>query len=173
MSVHDILRTSTREEHAAVDACITLLNLQTTRGYETFLHAHLDALKKLTHAFRNEDEVDFSSLIGALKHDLSFMGANFTNCWPNNEQSVEPLHGLGVGYVIRGSRHGARIIKKEIPQQFPVEYLSLIPFVSWSGFLADLNGSESMMIEIVTSARCAFDQFLESTIRQIDLNESA
>jgi heme oxygenase len=74
-----------------------------------------------------------------------------------------PSAGLGIAYVIRGSRLGAAFLRRGLAKALSTSYLDFVPTLSWTEFLGQLefdanqpNGTS----EAILAARSAFKVFV-------------
>ena len=136
-SMHAALRLATSPDHQRVDRAISRFDLGCAQGYAAFLSLNTAALESLRPHWRDLDTAEFDGLLGALAADLASFGATrlAASAVPGG-----PINGLGLAYVVRGARLGARILRQRVPAGFPAAYLDFAPSLSWPGFLQQLNG---------------------------------
>ena len=108
-SIHLRLKLATRDEHNGVDLALSRFNLADADDYAAFLDLNHSALTALRPHWRSEDEADFTGVVDALATDLIDLGIE-----PSTEADplFSPIDGLGLSYVIRGSRLGSKILRK-------------------------------------------------------------
>ncbi|MGK2873536.1 MAG: biliverdin-producing heme oxygenase [Alphaproteobacteria bacterium] len=159
------LRLATQNDHHNLDETISKINLSDLQGYVTFLCIHHHALENLMPHSRPEDQADFESMARCARNDLAILGEAPTSLPAARIVRQPNLHGLGVAYVVRGSRLGARFIRAKIPDGFPASYLSFAPALSWSDFLKQLQAfsdrncplSDESVLKSATAAFAVFD----------------
>lgn len=135
-SMHAALRAATSLDHQRVDRAISRFDLGCAQGYAAFLSLNIAALESLRPHWRDLDTAEFDGLLGALAADLGWFGAT-----PLAAPAAPggPINGLGLAYVVRGARLGARILRQRVPAGFPAAYLDFALSLSWPGFLRQLN----------------------------------
>jgi heme oxygenase (biliverdin-IX-beta and delta-forming) len=157
-SMHASLRLATSLDHQRVDQAISRFDLACAQGYAAFLDLNATALASLRPSWREVDTAEFDGLLEALAMDLGAFGA--TPSPGAAMQPASPIDGLGLAYVVRGARLGARILRQRVPTGFPAAYLDFAPALSWPRFLRQLNdpaeGSPGRAAAIVQGARAAF-----------------
>jgi heme oxygenase len=159
--VHKALRAATRNDHALLDRMLLRLNLSLADDYRLFLSFHIAALPALRRYWRPEDREDFEAMIRCLQFDLGAMADPTQLPIPCSEVPADS-HGIGIAYVIRGSRLGAAALRRSIPDSFQTSYLDFSPAVSWPQFLAQLEciaENPNAIDKAILAARCAFDSF--------------
>jgi heme oxygenase len=114
-TVHRMLRTATRNDHALIDGMLLPLGLAKAPDYELFLSIHAESPQALAEVWRDEDGKDFRALLGFLRSDLATLGSPTSAscihaCIPASRGA-----GLGVAYVIRESRLGAAFLRRGVP----------------------------------------------------------
>jgi heme oxygenase (biliverdin-IX-beta and delta-forming) len=138
-TVHRTLRAGTRDDHVLIDAMLLPLDLAKAPDYELYLSIHAESLQALAGIWRGEDSKDFQAMLGLLRSDLATL---------ESPPSVRSLHacisaslgaGLGVAYVIRGSRLGAAVLRRSVPANMPTSYLDFVPSLPWRDFLPQLE----------------------------------
>jgi heme oxygenase (biliverdin-IX-beta and delta-forming) len=158
------LRHSTREQHRALDAALSRYDLAQRNDYEAFLRIHLRALTELQSQWRNEDAAEFDRLLSMIESDLGCRNITTTECSHRRTQESAPAHAIGISYVIRGSRLGAALLRRRVPEDFPAAYLSAQIEPSWRDFLEQLenyaqSAKPAEIIEAIGGARMAFGVF--------------
>jgi heme oxygenase len=162
-TVHRTLRNGTRNDHALIDRMLLPLDLAKAQDYELFLSIHVQSLQALDGARRGEDGNDFQAMLGSLCNDLATLGS------PTSARRVPACTaaslgaGLGVAYVIRGSRLGAAILRRRVPAGMPTSYLDFTPTLSWSDFLGQLEslaGDPAGTQAAIDAARSTFAAFV-------------
>jgi heme oxygenase len=133
------LRVSTREQHRTLDAALSRYDLTDRSRYEDFLRIHLYSLTELQSRWRTEDDAEFAHLLSMLENDLGCRTAAATESWRSRTQESAPAQAIGISYVIRGSRLGAALLRRRVPEDFPTEYLSAQLGLSWRAFLEQLE----------------------------------
>lgn len=163
LTLHERLRESTRPEHRLIDETLSRLNLACPAEYGVFLGIHRQAMQLLAPRWRSEDRADFDDLLGCLEADLRELGCP-VSARPRAEGPRASLRSWGVGYVIRGSRLGAVILRQRVPPGAPAAYLSFVPRVSWPNFLRGLERNATAQgagaeAQIIRGAKTAFSAF--------------
>jgi len=94
------------------------------------------ALTVLRPHWRRADEDDFNGLVDALAADLAALGME-----PSDEVDPVrgPIDGLGLAYVVRGSRLGSKILRKRVGPGLPTEYFGFRLGQPWARFLDELD----------------------------------
>jgi heme oxygenase len=140
-ALHRSLRAATRSAHAGVDRQIAQLDLTRREDYGRLLSIHHAVLQDLKSEWRPEDRDDFRAMSRRLQNDLRVLGFPTANP-PAMLRSPPFAEGnkLGIAYVIRGSRLGAGVLRPRIASQFSASYFDFEPALSWSQFLAQLQG---------------------------------
>lgn len=162
-SLRSTLRTSTAEDHRAIDRTLSHLDLADAPPYRRFRHIQLAALKALSAPWGTNDREDLESLIGCLHEDLAIEYPSHTGvCDPIATNT--PFHDAGIANVVRGSRLGAGVLLQRVRPGLPTRYLSHRPTLSGSQFLARLTAlDEGAGVEAIeqsiASARSAFGAF--------------
>jgi heme oxygenase len=137
-AVHRMLRAATRDDHASIDRMLLPFDLHQTEDYRNFLNIHFAALSVLRSDWRTQDSADFGQLLHCAQTDLAILGAQATV--PTlTDAPTNPAVGLGIGYVIRGSRRGAEILRRDVGVGLPTAYLDFVPTLSWAAFLVELE----------------------------------
>jgi heme oxygenase len=161
--LHRALRSATRNDHALIDRMLLPFDLKRPEDYRVFLNIHFEALLALKGAWRQQDSEDFEKMLRCLDTDLGTWGTprNATPVLACRPASIGA--GLGVAYVIRGSRLGAAVLRRGVATTLTTSYLDFVPKLSWAEFLvqldstaADSNGTE----EAILAARSTFNVFV-------------
>lgn len=162
-TVHRMLRSGTRSDHALIDGMLVAFDLTKARDYELFLSIHAESLQALAGVWRDEDGEDFRAMLGLLKSDLAILGSSTSASCTHACITASRGAGLGVAYVLRGSRLGAAFLRRSVPAAMPTSYLDFAPTLSWSDFLDQLEilagdpaGGQAAMV----AARNTFAVFL-------------
>jgi heme oxygenase len=160
-SLHELLRDATRREHHALDTALSGLDLAHPADYRLFLTVHFRALGELRPRWRDCDVADFQALQACLSQDLELAVEA-----PGASEATA-ASALGVGYVIRGSRLGAKVLRARVPEIFPTAYLDCAMTCSWRHFLLELEQSVSDLSvayerDMVEGARLAFATFADN-----------
>ncbi|HEY0801150.1 MAG TPA: biliverdin-producing heme oxygenase [Steroidobacteraceae bacterium] len=158
------LRRSTREQHRALDTALSRYDLSLRKDYEAFLGIHWRALTELQNQWRKEDDAEFARLSSMIKNDLGCKGATPPQSYRTQTQESARAHAIGVCYVIRGSRLGAALLRRRVPEDFPAAYLSAQLELSWRDFLLQLenyarSAKPAEILQAVCGARAAFGVF--------------
>ncbi|WP_225206421.1 biliverdin-producing heme oxygenase [Novosphingobium huizhouense] len=122
--VRSWLRDATREAHARVDAAFAAFRLDDAASYRRFLTAHGQVLAPL------ERWLDAGALLPgwqgrarAVDADLRDFAAELPDPPSLGWQHDEAMR-LGALYVLEGSRMGAAVLAREVPEAFPKRYLT-------------------------------------------------
>jgi heme oxygenase len=162
-SAHLALRAATRNDHALIDRMMLPFDLKRPEDYRAFLTIHFEALLALRGNWRPQDSEDFERMIRCLDTDLQTLGTlrnpmPIPACIPSS-----PGAGLGIAYVIRGSRLGAAVLRRGVAKALSTSYLDFVPTLSWTEFLGQLefeanepNGTS----EAILAARSTFSVFV-------------
>jgi heme oxygenase len=161
-AVHRILRADTRNDHTLIDRMLLPLDLSRPRDYELFLSIDADSLQALDQVWRGEDGQDFQAMLDLLSSDLATLGSprsagSMHACAPASVGA-----GLGIAYVIRGSRLGAAVLRRGVPASMPSAYLDFAPTLSWSNFLEQMEilaGDPAGTQTAILAARSTFAVF--------------
>jgi heme oxygenase (biliverdin-IX-beta and delta-forming) len=172
-TVRRMLRTATRNDHALIDGMLLPLDLAKSQDYGQFLAIHAESLQAVAGIWRDEDSKDFQAMLGFLRSDLAALGLPtgarcIHACIPANRGA-----GLGVAYVIRGSRLGAAFLRKSVPASMPSSYLDFAPTLSWSDFLDQLEllaDDPAATQAALLAARSTFAVFLGASSRGQELS---
>jgi heme oxygenase len=135
-SMHVRLKLATRLDHRRVDRLMTRYDLGQPETYGAFLSLNFRALTALRPHWLGADESDFAGLIEALAADLAALGMP-----PSGDVDPEPgpIDGLGLAYVVRGSRLGSKILRKRVGLGLPTEYFGFRLGQPWARFLDELD----------------------------------
>jgi len=139
-------------------------DLNRAEDYRFFLNVHLTALVTLRAEYRPGDVEDFDRLLDCVRRDLRTMGDTIAILPPCFRASTKAFTGLGIAYVIRGSRLGAAVLRRSIAGDAPTSYLDFVPGLSWPAFLAELEciaNDPAGRAEAARSARDTFDIFVD------------
>jgi heme oxygenase len=157
VSIHARLKGATRRDHHRVDHSISRFNLACPVDYVAFLSINSAALASLRSRWRSADDADFNALAQSLTDDLSAMGGDHP---PGLIPDPGPIDGLGLAYVVRGSRLGSKVLRKRVAPGLPTAYLDFEPTLSWRQLLQQLDDAESGGIEageiIIAGAQATF-----------------
>jgi heme oxygenase (biliverdin-IX-beta and delta-forming) len=141
---------------------LSRFDLKRAEDYRAFLNIHFAALVILKADWRLQDREDFTQMLGCVREDLETLGCTPTvspilDCTPASHS-----RGLGISYVVRGSRLGAMILRRGVGANLPTSYLDFAPALSWAAFLSELesiaedpNGTD----EAIRAARSTFNMF--------------
>jgi heme oxygenase len=161
-AVHRALRTATREDHASIDRMLLRFDLNRAEDYRIFLTIHLAALSELQGEWRSQDHEDFSGMLNCLRADLKALGWATASVAASGTPQASPSRGLGTAYVIRGSRLGAAVLRRDIVSAVPTSYLDFSPVLGWTAFLAELEAIAEVpnaKQDAARAARAAFGVF--------------
>jgi heme oxygenase (biliverdin-IX-beta and delta-forming) len=158
-AVHRLLRTATREDHASIDRMLLRFDLNRLEDYRIFLTIHLAALSALQVEWRPEDGADFSSMLDCLRADLKALGWTAATPPAAGNMPVSVPRGLGIAYVVRGSRLGGAVLRRDIVGELPTSYLDFVPTLGWTRFLAELESIADIPNAKQEAARAARNTF--------------
>jgi heme oxygenase len=160
--VHRALRDSTRDDHALIDRLLLRFDLNRPEDYRVFLAIHFGALSTLRTQWRPQDSEDFEQMLRCLRTDLGTLGT------PMSETPIQACvpaglcTGMGLAYVIRGSRLGAAFLRRGVARMLSTSYLDFVPVLSWAEFLGQLESIAEVpdgTVEAIRTARAAFNVF--------------
>jgi heme oxygenase (biliverdin-IX-beta and delta-forming) len=159
------LRTATRSDHVILDRQILHVDLTRREHYGLFLHLHYSALKNLEADWRAEDRADFAAMLRCVQADLRTLRIAAPPLYPTGRTSLHTGDGLGIAYVLRGSRLGAAFLRRRVPNHYPTAYLDFIPALSWTDFLVQLESSakppnSNHEHDTIRGARITFEIFV-------------
>ena len=135
-SIHLRLKLATRLEHRRVDHALSRFELGDADDYAAFLRLNHSALTALRPHWRREDEPDFAGLVDALGTDLIDLGAEPSDAV---EPLSGPIDGLGLSYVVRGSRLGSKILRRRVSDDQPTSYFDFRMEMPWARFLDEFD----------------------------------
>ena len=168
MSARQALRAATAAEHDRVDALFSAYDLGGARGYARFLAAQAAALLPVEAALDGAGAADLlpcwpERRRGALlAQDLSRLGLPPPAPVPP-PPFADAAALLGGIYVLEGSRLGAAVLRRGLPDSLPQAFLCAPqPRGAWAKLLAKLDSAlngEGELISAVTSAKRTFDCF--------------
>jgi heme oxygenase len=160
--LHRALRTSTLSDHATIDRMLLPFDLNRSEDCRIFLRIHLTALVNLQADWRMQDRDDFEQMIRCIQRDLRTLGSAIATPALLSCTASNPARGLGIAYVIRGSRLGAGVLRRRVVSNLPTSYLDFIPALSWTAFLLELESvahDPTARSEATRAARDAFNVF--------------
>ncbi|MCW1383395.1 biliverdin-producing heme oxygenase [Novosphingobium sp. KCTC 2891] len=118
-----LLRTSTREWHDRVDRAFSRYPLQQAATYRAFLAAHARALIPLEQWIVAEHLLPgWTGRSAAVADDLAALAAPPPPA-PRLDWTPTAPARWGALYVIEGSRLGASVLVRDVPQDLPTGYL--------------------------------------------------
>lgn len=161
-SVQSTLRAATRGAHASIDRMLLPLNLSQAEDYRLFLEIHSAALVRLQADWRPRDAPDFAQMLQSLQADLQTLGCPTTAPPRLSHTMTATFVGLGIGYVLRGSRLGAAVLRRGVARGLPTAYLDFVPTVSWASFLLELESianDPSGRAQVTRAAQSTFNTF--------------
>ncbi|AQR60255.1 hypothetical protein BZG35_00225 [Brevundimonas sp. LM2] len=135
-SVHLRLKQATRLDHETVDQAMSGFDLTDRDAYGAFLQLNHTAMIALRPHWRAADAVDFDALVEALAADLAALGLRPS---PPADPLAGRIDGLGLSYVVRGSRLGSRILRRRVGPGLPTAYLDLRLGEPWARLLDQLT----------------------------------
>ncbi len=174
--VHRALRTATRNDHAWIDRMLLPFDLRRAEDYRIFLNIHFATLVAVRADWRLQDSEDFEQMLRCVQVDLGTLECA-TTLPPISPRTPASLSkGLGIAYVVRGSRLGAAVLRCGVGGTFPTSYLDFVPALSWPKFLSELESiadDPSGRDDAARAARSTFNIFAsEFTQRQGVMSES-
>ena len=170
-ALHRILRAATRNDHALIDRMLLRFDLNRSADYIDFLNVHFAALLALQADWRPQDDADFTQMLNCLQVDLRRLGVQTATQPHSPRVPTSPANGVGIAYVVRGSRLGAAVLRRSITAEHPTSYLDFVPALSWSLFLVDLEvivGQPNGSNEVTAAAQGAFNVFVREFKRLQD-----
>lgn len=135
-SIHVRLKLATWPDHRRVDRLISGFDLGRPETYGAFLALNFEALSALRPHWRGADEADFAGLIEALAADLAALRMESSG---EVDPVPGPVDGLGLAYVVRGSRLGSKILRKRVGPGLPTDYFDFRLGKPWARFLEELD----------------------------------
>jgi heme oxygenase len=164
------LRAETAQKHEAVEEAMSRWNLSDRGGYAAFLSVHHAALKSLASQWRFDDRPDFEAMLRRLEADHAALGVPV---WEPSPADAPSANGMGIAYVVRGSRLGSRVLRKRVAAHFPATFLGQEPSLTWSGFLDQLDRCSrdtelAGQADVVSGARATFDLFRTIALQRGD-----
>jgi heme oxygenase len=161
-TVHQALRAATRNDHALIDRMLLPFDLSKAEDYRMFLNIHFAALITVQADWRLQDSEDFERMLRCVRADLKALGCKVPPT-SRTRPSASPATGLGIAYVIRGSRLGAAVLRRGVVGELPTAYLDFVPALSWAQFLTELESltdDPRGTHEAVCAARGIFNTFV-------------
>jgi heme oxygenase len=140
-NAHRLLREATRDAHEALDALFTGFDLTSVEGYRRFIGAQADALLPAEAAL---DAANASAVVEdwparrrghllAADRDALGLSSRIVVDAPPVEAAAATAGAL---YVLEGSRHGARHLRKMVPSGSPTSFLDADhPSGNWAKIL--------------------------------------
>lgn len=179
MTMHNFLRTNTRQWHDRVDQAFTQFDLTTLSGYGTFLKVHCRAIERCESDLADWNVAErFPGWMGAMRmpalladlDQLSLSRPPPLNSLPGaaSPRAVSDAELVGMMYVLEGSRLGGRVLAKCVRQSSDARcrsataYLNHDGGVSWQSFLGRLSAlrfSNQQMNAALAAAIEIFGQF--------------
>jgi heme oxygenase len=166
--VHQSLRAATRNDHAWIDRMLLPFNLSRSEDYRIFLNIHFAALVILQADWRLQDSQDFNQMLRCVQADLGMPECKTTASAITPRTPPNLFTGLGIAYVVRGSRLGAVALRRGVAAHFSTSYLDFVPALSWPEFLIELesiaddpNGRD----DATRAARSTFNTFVTEFTR--------
>ena len=168
--LRDRLRVATSKDHAALDAIASALDFDTAFGYGGFLWASAAALIPLEQALERAgvdgwlEDWPLRSRRAALALDLAALDVSP----PVSKPEPTPSRAFGVGllYVLEGSRLGARVLARRVRgagPDLPIAYLTHgDDGDAWRSFLTWLEAQPKVGLrtdEAIAGARYGFQCF--------------
>ena len=164
-ALHRALRAATRSDHVLLDRMILDLDLTRRDHYGLFLQVHYSALLDLEADWLAEDRADFAAMLRCVQSDLHILQITTPPLSLGGRAALHAHNGLGVAYVLRGSRLGASFLRRKVPTPYPTAYLDFTPALSWPQFLAQLAASSNPPRaehdhDVARGARITFEIFV-------------
>lgn len=167
MKTRFALKEATDEVHRELDNRLSRLDLSKRDDYRKFLDFHAKVLPALESSL---DQGGLSDLVEgwensrrttAIERDLAVLGRRMPAAVP-----VPKLNGtaelLGTAYVVEGSRLGGRVLRKQVGDGLPADFLSDADSC-WPKVVAALDRflySDALIDEAIGAARRCFALFL-------------
>lgn len=174
MSIRGLLRQATSSLHAELDTQVTSLLNGGERGYVAFLRGSAGAVFPIEHAL---EAARIASILPDWKQHsrrqaLSLDLADF-EAIPEDVLSFPDIHsdafGLGVLYVLEGSRLGASLLARRLSESPSKRVRTATRYLNhgtgqrlWPRFLECLETTQSVRLathEAIAGAQCAFATF--------------
>lgn len=124
---HRLLREATREPHERLDALFGGFDLSTREGYARFIGAQASAMIAVEAALEAAGAADVIDNWperrrgDALRNDAATLGIEPMRLDPPSLSDHAEI--AGALYVVEGSRHGARFLRKQVPDALPTAFL--------------------------------------------------
>jgi heme oxygenase len=166
--VHRTLRAATRNDHALIDRMLLPFALSRVDDYRMFLGFHFAALVSLRADWRVEDSEDFEQMLRCVEADLKTLGRAPPPVPVPLRTPATASTGLGIAYVVRGSRLGGAVLRRSVTGDLPTSYLDFVPALSWAQFLPQLEsivGDANARDDATRAARAAFNTFYKEFMR--------
>lgn len=175
MSLRNLLRQATQDDHAVVDRIFAHFSLSDRAQYRAFLQAHARAVPAVEEAL---DAAGVARLIPdwperrrrhLLLEDLSAMHVAMPPSLAR-PHFASPEEVWGAAYVLEGSKLGGAMLAKAVPAGFPSAYLSPRgPKGAMKTFMDSLDhadiGDASKSVE---AARTVFDLFRRAAEMELE-----
>ena len=163
-TMHRLLRGATRVDHGNLDRMMLRIDLAAPQDYGFFLQAHQRVLETLEAYWREEDREDFSGMQRAVEQDIQALGVATSPTRPVEHTPLLLSNQRGIAYVVRGSRLGAKFLRRRVPSGQPTAYLDFTPALTWPRFLEQLeliaeDPSGATRDDSICGARVAFEIF--------------
>lgn len=167
---HRLLRDATRDAHERLDALFMGFDLTGTAGYARFIGAQADALLPVEASLDKGaaqlviDDWPERQRGRTLADDAARLGLTLR---PMDVPIYsDAIAAAGALYVLEGSRHGARHLRRIVPDALPTGFLDIDqPAGSWAKLLDRLDtilDETGAHDALVTTALATFDVFERS-----------
>ncbi len=174
--IHAFLKAATATLHRDAEAAFAPFDLGAMPGYRGFLLAQAGALLPLERAAERGGvaallpDWDRRRRAPLLRHDLGVLELRFDE---GAAPPVPALDPLGLAYVLEGSRHGARVLRRRALAGRDADVAGAARFLNhpfdgrqWTDFLGVLqrHGDGPRRAGILTAAAFGFDLFRASAL---------
>jgi heme oxygenase (biliverdin-IX-beta and delta-forming) len=167
---HRLLREATREAHENLDALFTGFDLTNGEGYRRFIGAQasamlaVEAVLDASGAAAVVDDWPRRRRGDALIADAAALGLEPSTVPAPTFTSLPEV--AGALYVVEGSRHGARFLRKQVPADLPTAFLDADqPPGSWAKLLDRIDAilyQPEADEAAVKSALAVFEVFVQA-----------
>lgn len=160
-SVIDAVRAATASDHRRTEESFAGALAALPASYGAYLQAHALAFPAVGRALSaGFDWQPWQDRWDDLQQDLRALGLDAPRAMPLNP-AASAAEGLGMAYVLEGSRMGSAVLLKSIPEHLPAAYLrgglALAPWRRLKDLLAAADPATSDAV--IAGARKAFNAF--------------
>ena len=164
------LKAATDDIHRELDERLSRLDLASTTDYRRFLGFHAQTIPPFEEALaaagasRLIDKWEEGRRTAAIETDLAALGEPMPA-----PIAVPTIRGtaelLGTAYVLEGSRLGGRVLRRQVGEGLPANFLGHSSHAPWSAVVATLDQhlySDELIGEATAAARQCFGMFLNA-----------